>query len=186
MELAFPAVKNKRGQTSIEFILLILFVLVYISSVTNPMVATANNSAEEVSSLGNAKIASQKIANAIDYVALAPNAKKTINVFVPENSKIIINMANNSVDFNADMDNTENPKPCPPGEASCCRIPDGSGENILVCSGQTNFSNAITLISEDITLDYNPEAVPAENNIIYGKTLKEVVVENTAGVITVS
>jgi len=172
---------NKKGQVSIEFVILILFMLVYISSVAGPMVASANNTAEEISALGSAKIASQKLANAIDEVSLAPKAKKTVSVFVPENSILEIDSASKTIKFRVEMKNSENPKPCPPGEENCCKTETTEERERLVCSGQAEF----TAGNVSTSLNYNPSA-PGENNLIIGKTFAEITVYNNGSAISVS
>ncbi|HLD58833.1 MAG TPA: hypothetical protein VI977_04305 [archaeon] len=181
MALAFFALKNSRGQVSIEFIFLLLFIIIYITAVVMPMVNFSNNSAEEISRLGNAKIAAQKIAGTIDSVGLSPNsAKSTISVFLPEKSAITCESG--SIDYSAEMLNTWNPNDpasCPAGATNCCAttINPVTLQETLECRGR------IAVQATDFSCSTNP------NGAFLGggteRSLANVSISKTAGAISV-
>ena len=81
--------KSKRGQISIEFILILLIVIIYIFSVIQPTSKIATESTNDIARLSQAKIAAQKIATGINQLEANQSiGKKTISVLVPKNSTV--------------------------------------------------------------------------------------------------
>lgn len=104
-------VKGKRGQVSIEFILIVLIALIYIYSVIQPTVLTASQSTEDVTRLSEAKFAAQKLAGAISQLqASSGEGKKTITLYVPKNSSV--ECLGDRVIFSAIMSNLKKPPQC--------------------------------------------------------------------------
>ncbi len=132
------AVLNKKGQISIEFLIIIIVSLIYIHSVTKPiLVDTATAAAEDVKRLADAKIAAQRLADAINEAAAASGeSKKTIHVFLPANASVSCNADDDKIDYSATISNVgcrdpdANPEegPCDYSEAEECIGPSGSFE----------------------------------------------------------
>ncbi len=150
---------------------LLVFVIIFIASTAIPAVDLANNSAEEISRLGNTKISAQKLADGIDAISISPSsAKSTIKLFVEDKSAIDCNFedsANRKIDFNAEMIVSQyNP------------YSNNCGGNPLVCTGEAVLSA--------------PQSVPIEcafdsgSPIINGKQFAEVIIEkNSSGKVSV-
>ena len=146
--LSFPKrKKGQKGQVSIEFILILVFVIIYITTVISPLVNLANNSAEEVSRIGNAKIAAQKIADAVNSLSIAPSeAKTTIKIFLDHLSAVRCDKSNPAepkITFEAAIvDKTANPKPCvSPETTNCCPTP-AAATDPLICNGEVPVSTS--------------------------------------------
>ncbi|MDD5148694.1 MAG: hypothetical protein PHH08_04490 [Candidatus ainarchaeum sp.] len=146
--------------------LLLVFVLVYVTSTILPTIDWANSSAEEIARIGNAKIASQKLAGAIDEISIAPgNARATIKLFVDEKSSIDCNFSpggQRKIDFNAEM---ILPDAYNPYDRNCSAI---AGRPV-VCTGDTPVS-APQSVAVTCRLD-------AGSAIINGKRFADVIIE---------
>ncbi|MDD5162829.1 MAG: hypothetical protein PHD95_01330 [Candidatus ainarchaeum sp.] len=150
---------------------LLSFVIIFIASVVIPAIDMANNSAEEISRIGNAKISAQKIANEIDAISIAPsNAKSTIKVFVEEKSSVACNFTdplNKKIDFSAEMIVSQ----YNPDATACSGTP-------LVCTGETMLSAPQTVA---IACDFD-----SGSQVINGKQFKDVVIEKgSSGAVSV-
>lgn len=81
---------NQNGQISLEFMLLLVFILVYITSSVVPSVELAAISTQEIQGLGQARISAEKIANAVNRLqAQSSGAKQSIIVLVPKDANIL-------------------------------------------------------------------------------------------------
>lgn len=83
--------RNKmRGQIALEFMLLLVFIMVFISAVVLPNVEFAGATTQEIERLGQARIAAEKIANTANRLQhQASDAKQTILVFVPKDTNLL-------------------------------------------------------------------------------------------------
>ncbi len=80
---------GRRGQASIEIIMLVMIIALFIQTVINPSLTIAAASAKETAKVGQARFAAEKLANTIDAVSVAPGEnKRTITLFVPGNTII--------------------------------------------------------------------------------------------------
>lgn len=87
--MEFNLLSARKGQIAIEFILILIIMLIYIQTMIQPMLDSSINSIEEVSRLGQTRAATQKLVNAVDYVALSNgDAKQTISFYLPPNASI--------------------------------------------------------------------------------------------------
>ena len=112
-------VKGKKGQISIEFILVILIALIYIYSVIQPTVLNASQSTEDVARLSQAKLAAQKLAGAINQLEMGGDeGKKTITLFVPKGSSV--ECRSDRIVFTAMMSNLRKPPQCIATPTSPC------------------------------------------------------------------
>ncbi len=85
MEYSF--FKNVKGQISIEFILILVVMLVYIQTVVQPVLGDAFKHTDDVSRLGQINSSLEKLVNSIDFISLSPsNSEQEIRLFLPANS----------------------------------------------------------------------------------------------------
>ncbi|PIU21481.1 MAG: hypothetical protein COT15_02180 [Candidatus Diapherotrites archaeon CG08_land_8_20_14_0_20_34_12] len=78
-----------RGQTTIEFMIIILIGLVYLQAVVMPGISNSMGSLDDTQRVTQAKIEAQKIANSIEEIALiSGSAKKEILILIPRETKI--------------------------------------------------------------------------------------------------
>ena len=81
--------KKSRGQVSVEFMLLIVIVLLYIQTVIQPSLQIAGNSVNDSVRVGQARFAVEKIANAVEFAqSTYGTTKQTIKVLIPKDSTI--------------------------------------------------------------------------------------------------
>jgi len=80
---------SRKGQVSIEFILIITIALFYITSVVWPIVLDSTNAAEDVKDISDTKISAMKLANALNEAESSSGyMKKTIRVLLPFGAEI--------------------------------------------------------------------------------------------------
>ena len=85
----------KKGQTSIEFMLLIVITLLYIQTVISPNVNETLTSVNDTTRVAEARLATEKLANAVNYVAASNSeSKTTVNLFIPERTIILCDEIN--------------------------------------------------------------------------------------------
>ena len=101
-------VLNKKGQISIEFVLILLIGLLYLQTISSAVITPAIDSAKDVSNVGEARLAAEKIVNSVNELSVSPgDAKKTIRVYVPENSTVTI--SDSGVEFSVNLSSTNVP-----------------------------------------------------------------------------
>ena len=142
--MGISVLKSKKGQISIEFILIILIALIYIHSVIQPTIPISSQSTEDVTRLSQAKLAAEKLAGAMNQLeANKGEGRKTISLFIPKNSFIKCDTEGGepvvkfwSVLSNVGLCTVDNPSTPTEDESSChqgCEK-DATGENIT-CTG---------------------------------------------------
>ncbi len=78
---------NNRGQAAIEFIFIILIVVVYLFSVTKPLIESTQSTITDIQNITLANNETQKIVNSVNKISLLGNSsKETLQLFIPENS----------------------------------------------------------------------------------------------------
>ncbi len=81
---------DSRGQASAEYIFLILIFLIVLTTVTVPFAGDAISSSQNVSVTSDAKTALSTIVNAVNVVySNGPGAKRTVNVYIPQNTQLV-------------------------------------------------------------------------------------------------
>ncbi|PIN85019.1 MAG: hypothetical protein COV47_04425 [Candidatus Diapherotrites archaeon CG11_big_fil_rev_8_21_14_0_20_37_9] len=76
----------KKGQVTIEFLLLMVLVLVYIGVIIQPSAADATNATKDTVNIAKLKLSAEKLANAIDYAGISGNGtRQTLQIVVPQN-----------------------------------------------------------------------------------------------------
>ena len=97
--MEFPFLKMK-GQISIEFIIILVIMLIYIQTMIQPMMDASINSTQEVNALGQTRSATEKLVNAVDFVALsASSTKQQIHFYLPANVTLSCNDTGNEFSF---------------------------------------------------------------------------------------
>ncbi len=80
---------DKRGQVSVEYLLVVLILIVVLSVITIPLIGNSIDASNDVSDASDAKIATDTLANAADVVyANGPGAKRTVSFFVPQTGNL--------------------------------------------------------------------------------------------------
>jgi uncharacterized protein (UPF0333 family) len=91
---------NTKGQISIEYILLIIVLLVFIQSFIQPVFESSINASQDVSLVGQARSGAQKLVNALNFVGASPgDMKQTVDFFLPANSTLSCDSATKVVTF---------------------------------------------------------------------------------------
>lgn len=106
---------NKRGQVSVEFMLLIVIVLLYIQTVIQPSLTIAANSVNDSVRVGQARFAAEKLSNAVEFAqSTYGETKQTIKILIPKDSKIECDQDNKKfemkVTINSDIAACPQPK----------------------------------------------------------------------------
>ncbi len=80
---------SMKGQTSIEFMIIILLMLIYLTTQIQPAMLNAGNALNDTKIVAQASIAARTIASSISEVgSLSGQSQKTITVFIPKGIKI--------------------------------------------------------------------------------------------------
>jgi len=78
-----------KGQAALEFIFIILLIVVYIFTVTMPLVNSAQGAITDIDTITRANNETQKIFDSVKRVSLqGTGSKETINLFIPENAYV--------------------------------------------------------------------------------------------------
>lgn len=96
---------ERKGQASIEFMLLIVLILLYIQTIIQPMIVEGTNSLDDTMRVGRSRFAAEKLANTINYVnSLGGEAKSTVSIFIPDRSRIYCDDTENEIYFISSID----------------------------------------------------------------------------------
>ena len=149
--------KNKKGQVSIEFILIILILLIYIYSVILPTLNISTDTLQDVTRLSQTKFAAQKLGMAINQLeANKGDGKKTISLFVPEGATVTCDGPGNQISFVVEMSDLGTPPGCQKvgGTVTCqgsIELIQGVGAN-LTCFGSNPIDAAGGNIFRDVSV----------------------------------
>ena len=109
----------QKGQAIIEFIFLILIIVVYIVSVTMPLIDATKNIVQDTENITRANNECQKIVNSIKEINLfGEGSRQTLDIFIPNNTKIDCNAINNKILFETQLTQTPYPAVCPLGKCT--------------------------------------------------------------------
>lgn len=79
----------QKGQISIEYLLIISLMLLYITTIILPNVDLSSKAAKEIAGISQARLAAEKIANTANEVALSgERTRQTITVYAPAGATI--------------------------------------------------------------------------------------------------
>jgi len=164
---------GRKGQVSIEFILIVTIALFYITSVVWPIVLDSTAAAEDVQGVSVTKISAMKIANALNEAESSNgDMKKTISIALP--NKAIIE--------------SPDPNDSNPDKIKFTVYVDASGGNpdeINCEPGDTEVINEETIILNyecGSTIDLITGAGTTFN--ITGPIFKDFVIEKTTGTVS--
>jgi len=140
--------KMKKGQAAIEFILLVVVMLLFINTAIITNATTASEAALDVSKIGKARLAAEKIVDSINYVGFSGvGTKQTLAVFIPENVSLKCTSSSSDpgyITFGVALEGTTGIND-PPGD-------DGTG-----CSGTDPKICIKTIpVFSDLALECNP------------------------------
>lgn len=153
---------NQKGQAAIEFIMLILIVLIYLLTITRPLVNDAKSLTNDVQIIVRADAEIKRIANSITEVSmLGKGTKKTILLFVPSNTTISCNEIKNSISFDLNVEKAINP---PVGDCDDGRCCSGS-----TCTKTYVFPNKIDLTCTKNTMRGQTELIIINTDVSGGK-----------------
>ena len=80
---------KSKGQAAIEFIFIVLLIVVYIFTVTKPLVDSTQGVIEDIDTVTRSNNEAQKIVNSVKRISmLGVGSKETINLFIPINGKV--------------------------------------------------------------------------------------------------
>jgi uncharacterized protein (UPF0333 family) len=98
---------DKRGQVSVEYLLVVLVLILILSIITIPLIGESIDSSNDVSDASDAKVATDTLANAADVVyANGPGAKRTVSFYIPQNGAL--KFANSTVSLSLVYSNGTN------------------------------------------------------------------------------
>lgn len=84
-----PCALKQKGQLSVEFALILITIILYITTLVQPTLIFSEEISKETFGLGYITLAAEKIVNTIDFVqSSGGETRQTINIFVPENGRI--------------------------------------------------------------------------------------------------
>jgi hypothetical protein len=100
----FDMKQNQSGQIALEFMLLLVFILMFVSAVVLPNVEFAGNATQEIERMGQARIAAEKIASVVERLEhQSVEAKQTVIVFVPKDTNLLCDQENRKIGFEAGL-----------------------------------------------------------------------------------
>ncbi len=133
---------NKKGQTSIEFLLVFVIMLIYIQIIIQPSVIRVSESAKAVSSVGQTKLAAMNLAESINEVYLiSGESKKQVWLFIDRNSTIRCDASNKKIKFEVNL-GTLVEVGSPTSDAYCEKL---AGSNKSKCVGEIQLLDGISL-----------------------------------------
>jgi len=161
---------RQKGQISIEFMLLLLFVIIFIGAVIMPGVSIATSSAEDVARVSQARLAVEKIANSVEEIAsLGGDARKTVHIFVPQDAEIHCDEGSKEIFFEIRIGEKiakeYTPNECPStGGNNCCEKPLTDG-NPAVC----NYHRLVSSLNN------------CAFDTLFGKEFYDIIIEKIGG-----
>lgn len=160
----------KKGQTSIEFMLLIVITLLYIQTVITPNVTETLSSISDTTRVGAARLATEKLTNAINYVAASNSeSKTTVNLFIPDRTLIICDEVNKRLRYETTVDS----------DIAKCGVLDEKPEN---CDKNFDLNPTINVVCQ--IPPFNSAKIIDSNYVSNPVTLY--IERNTAGTVTIS
>lgn len=147
----------QKGQAVIEFILLILIIVVYLVSVTMPMVENTQKVILDTENLTRANNECQKISNSIKEISSFGNeSKQTLILFIPDNTTIDCNNTT-GITFFTQLAQTPFPGECKEG----------------LCSKTFNVNTTINCITKNISGPQKVSVIIQKTNGIIDFSLSE-------------
>ena len=80
---------KNRGQAAIEFIFIVLLIVVYLFTVTKPIIESSQGIIEDIDTISRSNNEALKIVNSVKRVSmLGTDSKETIQLFIPLNGAV--------------------------------------------------------------------------------------------------
>jgi len=80
---------KSKGQAAVEFIFIVLLIVMYLFSVTKPLVESTQGVIEDIDTITRSNNEAKKIINSIKRVSmLGSDSKETIQLFIPLNGEV--------------------------------------------------------------------------------------------------
>lgn len=138
----------KRGQISIEFMLLIVFILVFLGATVLPSLELSVATVRDVRGIAETRVAAEKIANTVESLkGQSTAAQETLRVIVPKNATI------SCCDSQAPTPNCTNPT-LPTGiqfsyllegpETTVCNFDDDNPASSQTCTKKISVTTPMT------------------------------------------
>ena len=103
-----------KGQTSIEFLFVILITIVYIATVTTPLIKSAQTIVYDTENVSRANNEAQKITNVINEIStLGTGSRQTLNIFIPTDTNL--SCIDDNISFSVTLKQSPWPTQCPEG-----------------------------------------------------------------------
>lgn len=97
---------KQRGQVAIEFIFILLIIIIYIFTVTKPLIDSSVSAVDDIERISKIKNETEKLSNAVNETHLLGNGtKRTIFLFIPNNARIFCE--ENLIGFSATINDSE-------------------------------------------------------------------------------
>ncbi len=91
---------NARAQVSLELMLLIMVMLLYVQTVTQPVVQLTAKAVQDVGSVGKTRLAFDSLFDAVEGVGVSTgDARRVLEVFVPLGARLSCDSAARSLSF---------------------------------------------------------------------------------------
>jgi hypothetical protein len=104
MELTFLK-KNQKAQSSIEFLVLIVILLVFVQTIIQPSLEETTLAVKDTQRVGQATLAADKLVNAIEQIsAITGESKTTVNLFLPEDVQIKCQAAQKRITYQLNLE----------------------------------------------------------------------------------
>lgn len=148
---------NSKGQAAIEFIMLILIVIIYLLTITRPLVDNAKSLTEDVQLIVRADAESKRIVNSVTEVSmLGQGTKKTLLLFIPYNAVIECDETKNAIIFDLNFQ-----MPIIGSVGSDCTAPDKS-----VCCEGSECRKTYLFPENEIKIECTKQTMTGTTNII--------------------
>ncbi len=161
------AVFNIKGQTSIEFLLIILIMLIYLFTVINPALQNSSTALLDTKRVAQNIQHANIIADNINEIgSLSGDSKKTFWVFVPEKSSIDCDVLGKKIDYVIELEN--------PAEVESCSYEQDENGEIQRCRGNIKLNYSLNSCFTILNGNETPKA-----KIIISKTGEQINVQAT-------
>ncbi len=91
---------NHSGQASMEFVLVLVFMLVIVAAIVLPLGQTLQYALEDVSVTGHISSGINRIESSVSTMTIIPgNSRQDLDFFLPGNTRVLCNSVDNNVGF---------------------------------------------------------------------------------------
>ena len=98
---------SARGQVSLELMLLVMVMLLFLQTATLPVVQLSSKAAQDIGSVGKARLALDTIGRAIEDVGFSSgDSRRMVEVFVPGQTRLLCDAAARRLSFEVQLDSS--------------------------------------------------------------------------------